>query len=46
MPVLTEPDGTKLAKSRRSVRLESARRCRNCLEVFQLLGLGRPPSLL
>ncbi len=42
VPVLTEADGTKLAKSRRSVRADSAAPVPQLLSVFSLLGM-RPP---
>ncbi len=45
VPVLTEPDDTKLAKSRRSVRLDSGAALPQLLAVFSLLGLAPPPSL-
>jgi glutamyl-Q tRNA(Asp) synthetase len=45
VPVLTEPDDTKLAKSRRSVRLDSRQALPQLLEVFFMLGLAPPDSL-
>jgi glutamyl-Q tRNA(Asp) synthetase len=45
VPVLTEPDDTKLAKSRRSVRLDSRQALPQLLEVFSMLGLAPPDSL-
>src|SRR6202051_690430 len=45
VPVLTEPDDTKLAKSRRSVRLDSRQALPKLLEVFSMLGLAPPDSL-
>jgi glutamyl-Q tRNA(Asp) synthetase len=45
VPVLTEPDDTKLAKSRRSVRLDSKQALPQLLEVFSMLGLAPPDSL-
>ena len=45
VPVLTEPDDTKLAKSRRSVRLESGDALPQLLAVFRMLGLAPPDSL-
>ena len=45
VPVLTEPDDTKLAKSRRSVRLDGKLALPQLLAVFSMLGLGPPDSL-
>ncbi len=45
VPVLTEPDDAKLAKSRRSVRLAAASALPQLLAVFALLGLAPPASL-
>ena len=45
VPVLTEPDGGKLAKSRRSVRLSADSPLPQLGLVFSLLGLAPPPSL-
>jgi glutamyl-Q tRNA(Asp) synthetase len=45
VPVLTEADGGKLAKSRRSVRLSAESPLPQLLSVFSLLGLKPPPSL-
>jgi hypothetical protein len=43
--VLTEADDTKLAKSRRSVRVEANSAVPQLLRVFSLLGLGPIPAL-
>ena len=45
LPVLTEPDGAKLAKSRRSVPLDERRAGPQLLAVFALLGLAPPATL-
>jgi glutamyl-Q tRNA(Asp) synthetase len=45
VPVLTEADGGKLAKSRRSVRLSADSPLPQLWSVFSLLGMGPPPSL-
>jgi glutamyl-Q tRNA(Asp) synthetase len=45
VPVLTEPDGAKLAKSRRSVRLEPKAALAQLVAVFALLGLKPAPEL-
>jgi glutamyl-Q tRNA(Asp) synthetase len=45
VPVLTEPDDSKLAKSRHSVRLAADSVLPQLLRVFSLLGLTTPPSL-
>src|SRR5262249_11358727 len=45
LPVLTEPDGAKLAKSRRSVAIEPHAPLRRLLEVLPMLGLDAPPEL-
>ena len=45
VPVLTEPDDTKLAKARRSVRLDADSPMTQLLAVFAMLGLAPPPSL-
>jgi glutamyl-Q tRNA(Asp) synthetase len=45
VPVLTESDDTKLAKSRRSLRLESEEALPQLLAVFRMLGLAPPDSL-
>ena len=45
VPVLTEPDDTKLAKSRRSVRLDAGEALPQLLAVFSMLGLVPPASL-
>ena len=44
VPVLLEADGTKLAKSRRSVRLITQQALSQLLSVFSLLGLTAPPA--
>ena len=45
VPVLTEPDDAKLAKSRRSVRLTADSALPQLLAVFSMLGLAPPDSL-
>jgi glutamyl-Q tRNA(Asp) synthetase len=45
LPVLTEPDDTKLAKSKRSVKLDEHFELPQLLQVFSLLGLAPPDSL-
>jgi glutamyl-Q tRNA(Asp) synthetase len=45
VPVLTESDDSKLAKSRRSVSVDPAAALPQLLSVFSMLGLGVPPSL-
>jgi glutamyl-Q tRNA(Asp) synthetase len=45
VPVLTEPDDTKLAKSRRSVCVDAQPALTQLLLVFRLLGLAPPESL-
>lgn len=45
VPVLTEPDGSKLAKSRRSVRLDLGEALPQILTVFRMLGLAPPDAL-
>jgi glutamyl-Q tRNA(Asp) synthetase len=45
VPVLTESDDTKLAKSRRSVPVESGEALPQLLAVFRMLGLAPPDSL-
>jgi glutamyl-Q tRNA(Asp) synthetase len=45
VPVLTEPDDTKLAKSRRSVRVSAEEAQPALIRVFSLLGM-RPPEAL
>jgi glutamyl-Q tRNA(Asp) synthetase len=45
VPVLTEPDDSKLAKSRRSVRLDLDAVLPQLLTVFAMLGLAPPESL-
>jgi glutamyl-Q tRNA(Asp) synthetase len=45
VPVLTEADGGKLSKSRRSVRLTTDSPLPQLCSVFSLLGLAPPPSL-
>jgi glutamyl-Q tRNA(Asp) synthetase len=46
VPVISEPDGTKLAKSRRSLRLDAGAPMAQLLLVFELLGLSPPDNLL
>jgi glutamyl-Q tRNA(Asp) synthetase len=46
VPVLTEADGSKLAKSRRSVRVSAAAPVPQLCTVFSLLGLAPPSSLV
>jgi glutamyl-Q tRNA(Asp) synthetase len=45
VPVLTEADGSKLAKSRRSVPLNAESALPQLLTVFSMLGLPPPPSI-
>jgi glutamyl-Q tRNA(Asp) synthetase len=45
VPVLVERDGAKLAKSARSVSLDSRAVLPQLLKVFELLGLAPPPDL-
>jgi glutamyl-Q tRNA(Asp) synthetase len=45
VPVLTEPDGSKLAKSRRSVAASADSPLPQLLSLFSLLGLAPPASL-
>ena len=45
VPALVEPDGSKLAKSARSVPLNPDAALRQLLYVFELLGLAPPASL-
>lgn len=45
VPVLTEADGSKLAKSRRSVHLSAESPLPQLESVFSLLGLAPPPTL-
>ncbi len=45
VPVLTEADGSKLAKSRRSVRLSADSPLPQLCAVLSLLGLAPPPTL-
>jgi glutamyl-Q tRNA(Asp) synthetase len=45
LPVLTEADDTKLAKSKRSVRLDAGSALPQLLAVFSMLGLAPPDSL-
>jgi glutamyl-Q tRNA(Asp) synthetase len=45
VPVLTEADDTKLAKSRRNVRLDTYEPLPQLLAVFSMLGLSPPASL-
>ena len=46
VPVLTEPDGTKLAKSRRTVQVQAGLALPQLLTVFSMLGLAPPRSIL
>jgi glutamyl-Q tRNA(Asp) synthetase len=46
VPVLTETDGGKLAKSRRSMRLSADAPLPQLCAIFSLLGLAPPPSLV
>jgi len=45
VPLLTEPDGSKLAKSSRSVQLDSNMPLPLIIQVFALLNLSPPPAL-
>jgi glutamyl-Q tRNA(Asp) synthetase len=45
VPVLTESDDSKLAKSRRSVSVDPAAALPQLLSVFSMLGLAAPPTL-
>jgi glutamyl-Q tRNA(Asp) synthetase len=45
VPVLVEPDGSKLAKSRRTVALEPAQAVAQLRQVLQWLGQNPPPEL-
>jgi glutamyl-Q tRNA(Asp) synthetase len=45
VPVLTEPDGQKLAKSRRSVHAGIAEPIPQLLSIFSLLGMSPPTEL-
>ena len=45
LPVLTESDNSKLAKSRRSVQLDGGQALPQLVAVFSLLGLAPPDSL-
>jgi glutamyl-Q tRNA(Asp) synthetase len=45
VPVLCEPDGTKLAKSRRSIPVSADGAAANIVQVFELLGLEPPEAL-
>ena len=45
VPVLTEPDDSKLAKSRRSVRLDPGQALPQLLTVLSMLGLPAPTAL-
>ena len=45
VPVLTEPDGKKLAKSRRSVTADNDVPLPQLLSVFSLLGMSPPAEL-
>jgi hypothetical protein len=44
VPLLTEPDGGKLAKSKRSVRIDAAAPLPQILSVFSLLGMPTSPA--
>jgi glutamyl-Q tRNA(Asp) synthetase len=46
IPLLTEPDGKKLAKSSRSVQLDSSAPLPLLIKVFELLNLLPPPELM
>jgi glutamyl-Q tRNA(Asp) synthetase len=46
VPLLMEPDGRKLAKSSRSVQLDSCAPMPLLIEVFDLLNLSPPPELV
>jgi glutamyl-Q tRNA(Asp) synthetase len=46
VPLLTEPDGKKLAKSSRSVHLDAESALPQLIRVFELLDLSPPPELL
>ncbi|MGD0493913.1 MAG: tRNA glutamyl-Q(34) synthetase GluQRS [Steroidobacteraceae bacterium] len=46
VPVLVEPDGSKLAKSTRSVPADRTEPSKLLLEVLHLLGLAPPPGLI
>ncbi len=45
VPILTEPDDSKLAKSRRSMRMDANAALPQLLQVFALLNLAPPDSL-
>jgi glutamyl-Q tRNA(Asp) synthetase len=45
VPVLTEPDGGKLAKSARSVRIDAGNAVAQLTVIFELLGLAPPRDL-
>jgi glutamyl-Q tRNA(Asp) synthetase len=45
LPLIVEPDGTKLSKTRRSIALDTARIPQLLLYALQLLGQSFPPSL-
>jgi glutamyl-Q tRNA(Asp) synthetase len=45
LPLVVEPDGAKLAKSRRSVPLDARRASRQLIEALELLRQGPPPEL-
>jgi glutamyl-Q tRNA(Asp) synthetase len=45
VPVLTEPDGRKLAKSARSLRADPRAAGPQLYRIFQLLNLGPPPEI-
>jgi glutamyl-Q tRNA(Asp) synthetase len=45
VPALAEPDGSKLAKSARSVRVDRGRAAAQLTYLLEILGLAPPPSL-
>ena len=45
VPVLCEPDGTKLAKSRRAIPVSADGAAANIVQVFEMLGLEPPDAL-
>ena len=45
VPVITEPDGAKLAKSKRSLGLDPGKAVGQLWQVFELLGLAPPQAL-
>jgi glutamyl-Q tRNA(Asp) synthetase len=46
LPIVVEPDGAKLAKSRRSMPVDVRRASRQLIEALQLLRHAPPPDLL